>query len=225
MGLRVVGHLQPVLDAAQKAVVVDQRVGGGGVDAPGRGQRAQRRAGRADPQRPHPAAPDQLLRLGEELDLADAAAAGLDVVPLDRDLAAALVRLDLPLDRMDVLDRREIEVPAPDKGLQLGEELPRRDQVAGHRPGLYQRRALPVLPDGLVIGQRRRDRDRQRRRARVRAQPQIGAKNVAIAGALVENAHEVAREAAEQRLRAVRRGRRRAAPGRKEGSDRYRSNS
>ena len=90
MGLRVLDHLQPVFDAAQKAVVVDQRVAGRGVDAPGRGECAQRRAGRADPQRPHPAAPDQLLRLGEELDLADAAAAGLDVVPLDRDLAAAL---------------------------------------------------------------------------------------------------------------------------------------
>ena len=85
-----------------------------------------------DAQRAQPAAPDQLLGLGEELDLADAAAAELDVVALDRDLAAALVRLDLALDRMDVLDRREIEVLAPDKRLQLGEETPRRD--AGRRP-------------------------------------------------------------------------------------------
>ena len=97
--------------------------------------------------------------------------------------------------------------------------------VAGHRPRLDQRRALPVLPDGLVIGQRRRDRDRQRRRARVRAQPQIGAKNVAIAGALVENAHEIARERGRT---ATARGPARAppgSPGRREGSGRYRSNS
>ena len=48
VGLRVLDHLQPVLDAAQKAVMVDQRVAGRGVDAPGRGQRAQapRRSGR-----------------------------------------------------------------------------------------------------------------------------------------------------------------------------------
>ena len=122
MCLRVLDHLQPVLDAAQKAVMVDQRVARRGVDAPGRRQRAQRLAGRADPQRPHAAAPDQLLRLREKLDLADAAAAGLDVVPLDRDAAAALMRVDLPLDRMNVLDRREIEVLAPNERLQFREE-------------------------------------------------------------------------------------------------------
>ena len=61
-----------------------------GVDAAGGGERAQRLAGRADAQRAHAAAPDQLLRLGEELDLADAAAADLDVVPVDRDSPAAL---------------------------------------------------------------------------------------------------------------------------------------
>ena len=102
MGLRVVDHLQPVLDPAQEAVVLDQRLGRRRIDAAGGGEPAQRLAGRPDPQLGHPAAPDQLLGLGEEFDLADAAAAGLDVVPLDRDSSAALMRVDLALDRMDV---------------------------------------------------------------------------------------------------------------------------
>ncbi len=89
MRLRVVDHLQPVLDAAQEAVVVDQLRGCRRIDAAGRGEAAQRLAGRPDPQLAQPAAPDQLLGLGEELDFADAAAADLDVVALDRDSPAA----------------------------------------------------------------------------------------------------------------------------------------
>jgi hypothetical protein len=65
----------------------------------------------------HAAAGDQLLRLGEELDLADAAAPELDVVALDRDGAVALVRMDLALDRMDVGNRRIIEIFAEDEGV------------------------------------------------------------------------------------------------------------
>ena len=103
-----------------------------GIDAAGRGEAAQRLAGRPDPQLAQPAAPDQLLGLREEFDFADAAAAGLDVVALDRDSPAAAIGVDLTLDRVDVLDRRKIEVLAPDKRLQLAQKmLPRR---RGRRP-------------------------------------------------------------------------------------------
>src|SRR5439155_5497125 len=101
MDLRVIHHLQPVLDPAQKTVVRDQRLGRRRVDAAGRGEPAQGGAGRRDPQCPQSPAPDQLLRLGKELDLANAAAPGLDVVAFDGDAAAPLMRLDLPLYRMD----------------------------------------------------------------------------------------------------------------------------
>ena len=53
-----------------------------------------------------PAAGDQLLGLREELDLADAAAAELDIVALDRDLAVAAIGVDLPLHLVDVGDGR-----------------------------------------------------------------------------------------------------------------------
>ena len=66
------------------------------------------------------AAGDQLLGLGEELDVADAAAAELDVVPLDRDGAVALIGMHPPLHRVDVGDRREVEIFAPDEGRRAG---------------------------------------------------------------------------------------------------------
>ena len=100
------------------------------------------------------AAGDQLLGLDEELDLADAAAAELDVVAGDGDLLVAAMIVDLALDRMDVGDRGEVEVFPPDIGRQLGEEgLAGRD-VAGDRARLDQRGALPVLAEALVVLQR-----------------------------------------------------------------------
>ena len=61
------------------------------------------------------AAGDQLLGLREKLDLADAAAADLDVVAFDRDLALAAIGLHLPLHVVDVGKRREIQMLAPDE--------------------------------------------------------------------------------------------------------------
>ena len=197
VGLCVLRHLQPVLDPAQKAVIGDQRPCGALVDAAARGETAQRRAGLRYPQLGQPAAPDQLLCLGKELNFADAAAAGLDVVTLDRDSRAPLMRLDLPLDRVDVRDRRKVEMLAPDKGLQLREKALRRATVPRHRAGLDQGGALPILTDRFIIGQRGRHRHCQRGRARVGAQPQIGAKNIAIPGALIENTDEFAGKTAE----------------------------
>ena len=77
---------------------------------------AQRLAGAAEPQRGIAAAEDELLGLGEELDLADAAAAELHVVARHLDRAAAAMGVDLALDRMDVVDRGEVEMPPPDEG-------------------------------------------------------------------------------------------------------------
>ena len=159
---------------------------------------AEHRHGLAAAQLRKAAAGDQLLGLDEELDLADAAAAELDVVALDRDLAMALVRMDLALDRMDVGDRRVVHVFAPDIGLQLLEERLARRDVAGHRPRLDHRGALPVLAAALVVVQRGLDRDRQRRRAGIGPQPQIGAEDIAVLGAVLQDAHEPARQPRKQ---------------------------
>ena len=87
VGLLVLDHLQAVLEGAQEAIGVLQ-IGGRVVgDEAARAQRFQRGQGAALAQRRHAAAEDQLLGLGEELDLADAAAPELDVVAGHRDLA------------------------------------------------------------------------------------------------------------------------------------------
>ena len=69
-----------------------------------------------------PAARDQLLGLGEELDVADAAAPELDVVACDRNRAMALERMHAPLHGMDVGDGGEVEIFAPDEGRELAQE-------------------------------------------------------------------------------------------------------
>src|SRR5262249_6899848 len=137
--------------------------------------------------------PDQLLGLREELDFADAAAAGLDVMALDGDSSATSVSVDLPLDGVDVLDRSKIEVLAPDERLQLTQKAPPGDLVAGDWAGFDQCCSFPILANALIIGQRCRNGECGRSGRRIRAEPEIGAKNVAVGSSLAENASEIPR--------------------------------
>ena len=68
------------------------------------------------------AAKNELLGLDEKLDLADAAAPELHVVPGHDDLVVAAHGVDLALHRVDVGDRRIVEILAPDERLEVGEE-------------------------------------------------------------------------------------------------------
>ena len=197
LGLAVVDHLQPVLDMAQIAIGGDHRRAGGRCDAAGGDQGVDRLAGRRRAQLGLAAAPDQLLGLGEELDLADAAAAQLDVVAGDGDLAMALHRLDLALDGMDVLDRGEIEILAPDEGAQMAQEFRPRLRIAGDGARLDHGGAFPILPHALVIGLGGEHRHGERRRARIGTQPQIGAEDIAVLRMVLQQPHEIAHDAHE----------------------------
>ena len=104
--LLVVDHLQPVLDRAQEAIGRLHVVAGGLVDPAVLGQLVERGERVAVAQMRIAPAGDQLLGLGEELDLADAAAAELDIVALDRDLAVPAIGVDLPLHGVHVGDAR-----------------------------------------------------------------------------------------------------------------------
>jgi hypothetical protein len=79
-------------------------------------KRVERLQRRLDAQLRIPPAGDELLRLHEEFDFADAAAPELDVVPLDRDLVVAAIGVDLTLHRVHVGNRGEVEVFPPDEG-------------------------------------------------------------------------------------------------------------
>jgi hypothetical protein len=160
VGLFVRDHLQAMLDFAQEQVGAFEIVVRRSVDPAAFRQRPQRHQRLAAAQLRVTAAGDELLGLDEEFDLADAAAAELDVVALDRDLAMAAIGLDLPLHLVDIAERGEIEILAPDERREVREHRrPGRD-VAGTRTRLDHRRAFPVLAPALVIVDRRGNRDR-----------------------------------------------------------------
>ena len=140
------------------------------------------------------AAGDELLGLHKELDLADAAAAELYVVPLDRDLAMAAIGVDLPLHAVDVGDRGKVEILAPDEGRQVAQKFLAGGDVAGAGARLDHSGALPITPDALVVVERRRGRDRDLSRAGIRPQPQIGAEDVAVGRAFLQEFHQAACE-------------------------------
>ena len=126
LGLPVGHHLQPVLELAQHPIGRDQLRRRVRLHPAPLGQGGERGTGLRLPQAGLAAAQDELLGLGEELDLADAAAADLEVVAEDADGAEAAIGVDLPLDRVDVADRGVVQVLAPDERHQRFEEAPRR---------------------------------------------------------------------------------------------------
>jgi hypothetical protein len=103
VGLAILDHLQPVLDRPQQPVRPGQIVGRVGADPPRRLQRRQRVERCRRPQRRLSPAVDELVDLGEELDLADAAAAALSSRSRGRKSALGIM----------VADRRVIAWTSP----------------------------------------------------------------------------------------------------------------
>ncbi len=136
------------------------------------------------------AAQDQLLGLDVEFHLADAAAAQLQVGALGAQPLVHLVGVDLALDRMDVGDGGEIEVAAPDEGLQLLQERPPARGVAAHRPGLDEGRPLPVLADAFVVVEGRVHRHGQGRGRGIGAQAQVQAEHIAVGRAALQDVRQ-----------------------------------
>ena len=197
--LLVIDHLQAVLDRAQEAVSLLHVVAHGLVDPVVARQPVEGGERVAVAQVRVAPARDQLLGLRKKLDLANAAAADLDIVAFDRDLAVPAIDVDLPLHRLHVGDGGEIQIFAPHEWRQVVEQRFAGRDVAGAGARLDQRGALPVLPGAFVIGQRRRGRDRDRGRGRIGPQPQVGAEHIAVAVALLQELHQLLRQPHEQR--------------------------
>ncbi len=198
--LPVLDHLQPVLDHPQEAIGLDHLRRRLRLHPCGGHQRLDRRAGGRLPQLRIAPAPDQLLGLGEELDLADAAAAKLDIMAGHGDVPVAFHRMDLPLDGMDVLDGGEIQMLAPDERPQALQEGLAGLDIAGDGPRLDHRRPFPVLTHALVIGLRRQHREGEGRGGGVGPQAQVGAEHIAGVGPLLQDAQEIPRQADEEIL-------------------------
>ncbi len=147
------------------------------------------------------AAEDELLRLDEELDLADAAAPELDVVAGNDDPLVAADGVDLALHRVDVGDRRIVEILAPDERREIGEKPLAELEVARGRARLDQSGALPVLADGLVVGIGAQGRQRDRGRGGIGPQAKVDPEHVAVARPLLQEPSQRLGHAHKQRPR------------------------
>src|SRR4051794_22748962 len=116
-------HLEAMLDRAQEPVRVGQLVSRRLGDPILLVESDQHGESALAPKRRTPPAEHELLRLHEELDLADAAASELDVVPSDCDLVMSPHGMNLPLHGVHIRNGGEIEILAPDEGSQILEEV------------------------------------------------------------------------------------------------------
>ncbi len=198
MRLLVSDHLEAMLECAEEAICGLQLVGRFRRDPLLARQLVQHEAGLLAAQVAVAAARDQLLRLHEEFDFADAAAAELDVVTGDRDGAVTADGVDLALHRVNVVDGGEVEILAPDIGRQHFQEAIARTEISGNGAGLDEGRALPVLPAAFIVMFGGGQRDGDGRAAGVGAQAQIGAEDITVFGAFLHQLHECLRQAHEK---------------------------
>ncbi len=205
VGLRVTQHLQAVLHLAQEAIRLRQRRAILGGDLAGGDQRVQRRQQAAFAQCGFAAAADQLQRLHQELDLANATGAALDVVQ-------AVVARDFGGDRRlhlaQAVQRGVVEIaPVHERAQRLQPFLAGGD-VAGHRARLEPGVAFPIAAFALEILVHAGERQRHPAGRAERTQAQIHAVREAVGGGLVEQPHQALSEPREvflggQRTRAV----------------------
>ena len=94
---------------------------------------------------------DQLLDLGEELDLANAAAPALEVEARAERLPLRIMVADAADDLANFLDRPEVERAAPDERLDRVEEMLAQAPVAGGGAGADESGALPRQRLAFVI--------------------------------------------------------------------------
>src|SRR5207253_10210397 len=188
--------LQLVLDVAQEAVGAGERRGLLGAHVAARGELAERGERAPLLEAGILAAVHELLRLDDELDLANAAAAELDVARAGARVAQR--RVHTPLHHLEVLDRGKVQVAAVDEAEELVEQRLAERPVAGDRPRLQPGRALPRLPEGLVVGERRGERDGERPLAAARAQPEVHPEAEPLGRHVAQRAGPLRRQAREE---------------------------
>ena len=202
MGLLVADHLQPVLQRPVRGVISGERVPRLCINPPGLRKRGKTVNRPPCPQRRVAPAKGKLLRLHEELDLANPAGAELhivagQVVSPRQSLGVA----DLGADVVDVLQRGEIQMPPPDEGLQPVEKRRARLHIPGAGSRLDERRPLPCPPEAFIIPLRGVHRHAKRGDRRIGAKPQIGAKDIALRRLLGQQLDDPLRHLGPARLR------------------------
>ncbi len=188
--LRLVDQLQAVLDGAEEAVGGVEGADLGGVDVAGLAELVEglERVGGADPR--VVAGVDQLEELHGELDVAQAAAALLDLAlgqPLLRDLL-----LRPGLHHADLADGVGVEPLRPHVRLGRLDERPAELGVAGHRPGLDEGLELPVRRPLVPVGPVGVEAPRQGAGPALGAEVGVGAEDDAVGRRLGHGGEQVA---------------------------------
>ena len=132
------------------------------------------------------AAVDQLLHLGEELRLTDAAAAALEVIAGAERLALRIMVADADADVADFVDGAEVERAPPDERLYFLQKTLAQRLVTGAGAGADERRALPRQSLRFIIGNRGIDRQRDRRHFGRRPEAHVDARDIAVLGPLLQ---------------------------------------
>ena len=193
VGLAILHHLQAVLDRAQAAIGRRERVRICLRHEPLCHQCIQRIEQAAHAKRRFAPAMDQLLRLDEEFDLADAAPALLYIEGRTGLLRAVMLGPDPLGQRADFRDRPEIETAAPDERVDGRQKCLAGGYVARGCPRAQERRPLPRQGAAFVMGERGVFRNGQRADFGCRTQAQIDAEDVTLCGILGEQLHDLAR--------------------------------
>jgi hypothetical protein len=190
LGLLVGDHLQPMFDATQVCIGPSEIVDRFRADPFVGAESLQHLKGARAAHLRAASAKNKLLRLDEELDLANAAASKFDIVAGHDDMVVAAHGVDLALHRVDVGNCRIIEILAPDERREVAQETLAKLEVARRRAGFDQRRTLPVLTHSLVILIGAHGRERDRSRGRIGPQPQIDPQHIALARPLLKQARQ-----------------------------------
>ena len=191
MGLQVLRVLQPMLDTAQE-IIGRREIGNHlGRQQTGSTQQSQRLHRGAQAQAGVAPGADELLRLRDKLDFADAAGAELDVV---RQFAARDFALDLRVQAFQGFDRAEIQVAPVNEGGHDGHQFVR--PISGQHTPLDPRVTLPVaaLCDQIVL---ERGEAHCKRAVAPGAQAHVDTKHVAVAGDLRNHGDQAAPEVLE----------------------------
>ena len=192
MGLLVLDHLEAMLDRAVEAICLRQILGQLRLQVTGGGQGGERVERRRRAQARIAAAVNHLLRLGEEFDLANPAAAALDVIARAERLDLGIMIAHPQADAANFVDHAEIERAAPNERFDRIQKALAERAVAAAGAGADEGGSLPRQSGRFIISDRRAHRQHDRSDLGRRAQPQVDARDITVGGALLEQFDQTA---------------------------------
>ncbi len=204
VGLLVALHLQPVLDRAQEDIGIGQPVALHWCQTTTAHQFVEHIQCLHDAQARLLSGEQQLMALGKELELTNAAAVELDVIAMPWVvLMPPLLQVDLALDRFHVLDGGKVAARTPDPLSEGFHQAAGHWRVGNNRTRLNHRGPFPVQRLCVVIGNRTGGGDSERGRCRVGPQAQISPEDIAIDCTLLQQVDQVAGQSGENLWRVV----------------------